>query len=1482
MAFLDQNGLSYFWEKLKNIGSSKIKYNDQYTISEAFDAVQNGNIVSGKASVADNLSSVDTQSSEGSFIFRTSGGDASINTGEAGLNVLRGNTKITELLTPDIHQKANILIANPIQFKSITLNQFNKNDNSCVFENTIIDLDGTFSQGAAAQGYYSVIVRVVGGVISGSTGYKGYTAAWLESENTPIASIDSCCLRGAWSATKPNLSTTGMLIQTPIKIIGDEYGTRYNFQLVNGITNEDLGDGYLVITTTDIEHLVVHPRWSGYMDGTFAEYSESIVNMPTENGILPIENYGFPNLIKLNDEEIYDEINFDSLKYIKRVGYMMYSIQNLATVQRLTENYIYDNNIILYELSTPTIYNLTSISSTYLVDDFGTEGFIYTDSDEVEIYTACWYGQNLKDKLRTDVVTISRQNLSTTQKNTIRNNIGAMGESDKGVPNGVASLDSSGKVFIEQLPSFTKSVNQILPDSTGNITLNEVPLAQNLVSPDNDSDNGEYIFRTAGGEASLTDGDAQLISIAGNSENPTRIEESFATSTFDVSDGTNFTVVINKNTWLINPTVGFMSGLYIFEYDSVNSRWVVSCTNASLVKQAINLSSCGITINGTPANNDAFTVNYTRINSIYGSTYATREISHTLNSSTFESAITGTFESLINNPINFVYNGVNWDVIQEIQNYNENNTYILNEACVYNNSIYKCTTTILQPEEFNINHWALTHEDQTSISIEGILLSSYGIILGAVNVINNDKIIVSVSIIDDSLEYSSTGIAVCNIGFNPSIVKRYNSSKTYEIGEKSFYEDGGVLYVWNCIYQITVAEPFTPSHWSKESILYFNEETYFGTSGETGSILKNYTGTINFTYNSSGNYWTYTAPGASISSNITREQLTSVFGITYELIGGGSAVQNGDVLTVYSNISTRQNTNVERFLENNAFSANFGSISSEIESNQALFKLLINESGTYRFTVNDYSRSFDVPYINKTYILTNETTHTTVSGDCNPASYGLIINGTMGRRDYIEVQYIKSAPGQIINTNPTHFKSVGTNQFNWRNIISGYKIVDNTIVIGTSSDYLVWIHACYSNEQGWTLYSANGFGTFGYGWSDNPINTINPTTNILVNFSEEGFLIREDQGGPTWNTIGEYVPSSPAQLKNFYIPESHQSGYIVLSMTVEPAVSNISGNLCVHPRWSGYKNLVSGYSTSDNYDNHTTTLKIAQYGFNGMTNELVELPIHAYGMPRINNISDTMQISQYRYQQKIGRMTYTQEHLQEVIMMGTDYMYDSDYIYYVLINPYSYSLVNYVPSGTNYYSDTACQTLIGSLNTQVLINSVYTNYVSIILNGTVYYVNISDAVIIKNIYTVCDFGTEEFIGSNIDTESTSLYGQNLRDKLRTDVVTLSSQELTSGQKAQVRTNIGAIEKLIFSDINVINSTQNWTNDETYENYPYKTKILLDNNINSNYFISIAFSVSALEKNNFAPICESTEGGVYIYSENIPEESFVISNIIAFK
>lgn len=91
----------------------------------------------------------------------------------------------------------------------------------------------------------------------------------------------------------------------------------------------------------------------------------------------------------------------------------------------------------------------------------------------------------------------------------------------------------------ENTDGIVKSVNGTGPDGTGNVTLRKVPLADNLDSSTKQSSLGEYIIRTAGGEASISDGPANLMRVMGNTirtgYEPESIEFSVSSSSCDAS-----------------------------------------------------------------------------------------------------------------------------------------------------------------------------------------------------------------------------------------------------------------------------------------------------------------------------------------------------------------------------------------------------------------------------------------------------------------------------------------------------------------------------------------------------------------------------------------------------------------------------------------------------------------------------------------------------------------------------------------------------------------------------------------------------------------------------------------------------------------------------------------------------------------------------------------------------------------------------------
>ena len=67
---------------------------------------------------------------------------------------------------------------------------------------------------------------------------------------------------------------------------------------------------------------------------------------------------------------------------------------------------------------------------------------------------------------------------------------------------------------------------------------------------------------------------------------------------------------------------------------------------------------------------------------------------------------------------------------------------------------------------------------------------------------------------------------------------------------------------------------------------------------------------------------------------------------------------------------------------------------------------------------------------------------------------------------------------------------------------------------------------------------------------------------------------------------------------------------------------------------------------------------------------------------------------------------------------------------------------------------------------------------------------VTNAVTIENEYAVSEHGLEFIDGSTVPIYTEILYGANLKDKLKRDVVTISEQTLTGAQQAQVQRNLG--------------------------------------------------------------------------------------------
>ena len=153
---------------------------------------------------------------------------------------------------------------------------------------------------------------------------------------------------------------------------------------------------------------------------------------------------------------------------------------------------------------------------------------------------------------------------------------------------------------ISALDGAVKSVNGETADANGAVTLSRIGLAGNLETAFKASSEGAFLQRTSGGAAAVVDGDSNLLSVMGNRVHTGYVEELIGISVQPAGSESDLAATIDKATWR-----GYVadSGTTTFTYTS--SAWKV---NGSTVTMA----DYGITVSGTPANNDKIVVSYVK------------------------------------------------------------------------------------------------------------------------------------------------------------------------------------------------------------------------------------------------------------------------------------------------------------------------------------------------------------------------------------------------------------------------------------------------------------------------------------------------------------------------------------------------------------------------------------------------------------------------------------------------------------------------------------------------------------------------------------------------------------------------------------------------------------------------------------------------------------------------------------------------------
>lgn len=93
-------------------------------------------------------------------------------------------------------------------------------------------------------------------------------------------------------------------------------------------------------------------------------------------------------------------------------------------------------------------------------------------------------------------------------------------------------------------------------------------------------------------------------------------------------------------------------------------------------------------------------------------------------------------------------------------------------------------------------------------------------------------------------------------------------------------------------------------------------------------------------------------------------------------------------------------------------------------------------------------------------------------------------------------------------------------------------------------------------------------------------------------------------------------------------------------------------------------------------------------------------------------------------------------------------------------------------------------------------------------------------------------------------------------------------------------DIGAQEHFLCGRNKTI-ATSAWASDTTYADYPYRASVALPP-ITAVSFAEIVFSPTDATSGNFAPVCDTYNGGIYIYAKAVPDAVITIPTIIIWR
>lgn len=381
----------------------------------------NGNVQVEEVAYARNLVSDSSRAAAGTFIDRLSGGGASLGDGNAYLQQMRGailhTGVVEEVLTMDITETSGITA-------ELDRDEFI----AAVDESSVITLSYTteWSEDPADYG-----VTVTGTPNSGDQIVITYVK---EDRGTITPATPTAFVATGWNLYQSAVQYARVLKYDYKYHVGGTYtgltysatptGNQTTITPVNG-SFDIPADGYVHVIGGSSDTYIT-PEWQDWTDGptgTYAAYSESTIDISSLFGDSALFKYGL-----LAVGNTYDVIDFEMGQAISRIDRMAYNATNAAAAAASGRAWEADEDYIYI---VKAIADTEDISSTmdgvFTASDHGIE---MIDGTGVPVYCLVLYGNNLKNKLERDVVTLSAQELTSGQQSQARENIGAAATAD--------------------------------------------------------------------------------------------------------------------------------------------------------------------------------------------------------------------------------------------------------------------------------------------------------------------------------------------------------------------------------------------------------------------------------------------------------------------------------------------------------------------------------------------------------------------------------------------------------------------------------------------------------------------------------------------------------------------------------------------------------------------------------------------------------------------------------------------------------------------------------------------------------------------------------------------------------------------------------------------------------------------------------------------------------------------------------------------